>query len=133
MMCIAMPYRSTSSAVIVLQAKPPISSERTDRYSNDRIDTTQDWWGMEDIEQLKEISAQGKPGFALMVIIANQDLSDIPYSVEIGLAHAHLLEEAERGRKLADANLSLQHAKAAAEAASMAKSQFLAVVSHEIR
>jgi hypothetical protein len=54
-------------------------------------------------------------------------------AVEIGLAHAHLLQEAERGRQLANLNIALTQAKAEAEAGSKAKSQFLAVVSHEIR
>jgi hypothetical protein len=54
-------------------------------------------------------------------------------AVEVGLAHAHLLEEAERGRRLTELNSALTQAKAAAEAASTAKSQFLAIVSHEIR
>jgi signal transduction histidine kinase len=49
------------------------------------------------------------------------------------LAHAHLLQEAERGRQLTNLNLALTQAKAEAEAGSKAKSQFLAVVSHEIR
>ena len=53
--------------------------------------------------------------------------------VEIGLAHALLLQEAARSRQLTSLNQDLTQAKAAAEAASKAKSQFLAVISHELR
>jgi signal transduction histidine kinase len=54
-------------------------------------------------------------------------------AVEIGLAHAHLLKEAERGRELTTRNEALNKAKEEAEEGFRAKSEFLAVVSHEIR
>jgi hypothetical protein len=47
-MCIAVPYRTTSAAVIVLEAK--VWSAGNVRRSK---------WTMEDAEQLEEISAQG--------------------------------------------------------------------------
>lgn len=53
--------------------------------------------------------------------------------VSIGLEHAHLLREAVKGRKLAWHNLALERAREKAEQSSKAKSEFLAVVSHEIR
>jgi signal transduction histidine kinase len=55
------------------------------------------------------------------------------FAVAIGLEHAYLLCQANKGRKLAWRNLALERAKEKAEQNSQAKSEFLAVVSHEIR
>lgn len=54
-------------------------------------------------------------------------------TVAIGLEHAHLLRQANKGRKFALRNLALERAREKAEQNSQAKSEFLAVVSHEIR
>ncbi len=51
----------------------------------------------------------------------------------IGLAHARLLDEARDNRLLTWKNAALEQAHQAAVDASNAKSEFLALVSHEIR
>ncbi|ELR14948.1 twocomponent hybrid sensor and regulator kinase [Acanthamoeba castellanii str. Neff] len=60
-------------------------------------------------------------------------LQEVITQVAIGLEHAYLLCQANKGRKLAWRNLALERAKEKAEQNSQAKSEFLAVVSHEIR
>lgn len=60
-------------------------------------------------------------------------LHEVSGQVAIGLAQARLLKEARDYRRLAWQNAELEQARNLAEAASQAKSSFLAVVSHEIR
>ena len=61
-------------------------------------------------------------------------LEAVAAQVGIALAHARLLEqETHQRQQLSQQNLDLEKAKIAAEAASLAKSEFLAMMSHEIR
>lgn len=118
-MCLALTYHSAACAVIVLQKN---------QFVDQALATK---WTEEDLDQLEEISAQGKEEIKFKFYHLCSIL--YIYTAEVGLAHAHLLEEAEKGRRLTDQNIALSQAKAAAEAGSRAKSQFLAIVSHEIR
>jgi signal transduction histidine kinase len=54
-------------------------------------------------------------------------------AVEIGLSHARTFEEERKSKELAWRNAALEQEKTLAETASQAKSEFLAVMSHEIR
>ena len=61
-------------------------------------------------------------------------LEAVADQVGIALAQAHLLEQETRQREqLTEQNLALEQAKRVAEAATQAKSEFLATMSHEIR
>jgi PAS domain S-box-containing protein len=61
-------------------------------------------------------------------------LEDVANQVGIALAHARLLEqERQQQAQLAEQNRILEETRRAAEAASRAKSEFLANISHEIR
>ncbi len=61
-------------------------------------------------------------------------LEAVADQVGIALAQARLLEQETRQRQqLTEQNLALEQAKQAAEAATQAKSEFLAIMSHEIR
>lgn len=113
LLCVSVPYHPNSCIILILERNECAEP-----------------WGRDDIVLLQELSAQSTTNFNAR---SEGVVLNILYTVAIGLEHAHLLREANKGRKLAIRNLCLERAKEKAEQSSQAKSDFLATVSHEIR
>jgi signal transduction histidine kinase len=123
MLSVHVPYQDDTFAVILLLLC---------KSSEGRV------WREDEMLLLQEASAQGTLSVPLFLSMhrVTHTLADAlrdSAAVEIGLSHARTFEEERKSKELAWRNAALEQEKTLAETASQAKSEFLAVMSHEIR